>query len=173
MSTFSYTKIHGQRDGGDLRAATRTYQNPNLTKKIQKDKSFEASKNCRGYIQCETDFEQKGKGMFHRLVICNGQVTCICENFHRTGLCIDAEIMKLILLKKYDIDVKLIDWQLGFQGVKDASERLFQRFKDAIISEEKLQELQKQTDTQPLPPKDPTTTNPRNSKNGNIRTTDD
>lgn len=172
MGSFSYTKIHGQRDGGNLRAISRSYRIPKISKEEKAQLKCDISKDCNGYFQCENDLEHKGKGMFHRLVIRKGNVSCNCENFHRTGLCIDAQIMRIMLLKNHHIDEKLIDWKNGFHGIGIVSGRLLKRFKSAIISDECLQKLKDSTDVLPPPLKDPTTTNPRSDKDGNIITSD-
>ena len=80
---------------------------------------------------------QRSLGMFRRIEVLNGKVTCNCENFRRFGICDDSKLMGLICLGSngYPTDTRGVSFQIKQQGY----EKIAKKRRDELLS--KLEDI--------------------------------
>ena len=80
---------------------------------------------------------QRSLGMFRRIEVLNGKVTCNCENFRRFRICDDSKLMGLICLgsNDYPTDIRGVSFQIKQQGY----ENIAKKRRDELLS--KLEDI--------------------------------
>ena len=146
MSIFEYLFVHAQRmsDKKDLRKINtnkwaKSKGEINETRK--KEQTDELKKSAmKEESNSSMKLYQRGLGLFNKLVVTNGQVSCNCQNFRRFGRCEDSELIGFICLGKdgYPSDASVVDCigcRTGYGAItKMLHEKMFtlvERQKDA------------------------------------------
>ena len=100
MSLPEYLHIHSQREQCSLNYLTRLNGRPGRyhesllveTKRIKEIEEKDSDKKNKRMLY------QRSLGMFRRIEVLNGKVTCNCKHFHRFGICDDSKLIDLICL---------------------------------------------------------------------------
>ena len=68
---------------------------------------------------------QRSLGMFRRIEVSNGKVTCNCENFRRFGICDDSKLIGLICLGSngYPTETSEVSYQIKQQGYDNIAKK--------------------------------------------------